>query len=129
MPLTGEVFTVDEGLVRAAAASRVQRFDAAAVFQSAFAIDAAYEGGASAVAVDGVVRCGVCGDRGQRRSPCSGEVHAGVTGVRRVRAYALDVGELETSISPGAQVAVDPVDGTVYVTATDVMTGRRSSKL
>lgn len=113
MPLTGEVFTADDGVGQSGSASRVQRFDAAGGFQSAFAIDAAYEGGVSAIAVDGSGFGAVYVATG---------LNGGVPAVVKytldgVKTYALDVGSSETAISPAPQVAVDPVDGTVYVTA------------
>lgn len=116
MPSTGEVFTVDYGQGVSSATARVQRFTAAGVFQAAFPLDPSYEGGPTAIAADAggfgavYVATGVVGAGG-----VPSVVKYSAAGVK---AYALDVGSSGVSINAGAQVAVDPVDGTVYATAT-----------
>jgi hypothetical protein len=114
MPSTGEVFTVDAAQHnRPTTVPRVQRFSADGVFQSAFALDPSYEGGATGLAVDPTGSGAVYVATGR-----NGGVPAVVKySAAGVKAYALDVGSSGVSINPGAQVAVDPVDGTVYVTA------------
>jgi hypothetical protein len=111
MPSTGEVFTADEGTN--GPGPRLKRFDGAGIFQSAFALDGAYQGGVSGLAVDG---------GGSGAVYVATGFNGGVPSVVKyslagVKLYALDVGIPGTSISPKPQVAVDPVDGTVYVTA------------
>jgi hypothetical protein len=94
---------------------RVERFDASGVFVSSFSIDAAAANSGTQLAVD---------------SAGAGSVYVS-TGAGSVLkyslagtlVYALNVGGSETSINPGAGVAVDPGTGTVYVTATDTNTG------
>jgi hypothetical protein len=117
MPSTGEVYTVDAAQATGPPQPRVQRFSADGVFMSRFAINPSYEGGASGLAVDAG----------------SGAVYVatGVNGglfptvvkytAAGVEDHALNVGVSGTSINPSAQVAVDPVDGTVYVTVTDAL--------
>jgi hypothetical protein len=114
MPSTGDVYTVDEAQTNQPVSSpRVQRFNSNGVFVSAFATDPSYQGGFSALAVDS-----------------SGAVYAatgfngGVPSVVKYTAagvvdYVLDASGSGTMIRANPQVAVDPVDGTVYVTATD----------
>jgi len=119
MPSTGEVFTADNGQGVSGATPRVQRFDAAGVFQSRFALDPSYEGGVTGLAVDPTGFGAVYVATGE-----NGGVPAVVKySLAGVKAYALDVGVSGVSINAGARVAVDPVDGTVYVTATDTNTG------
>jgi len=107
MPSTGEVFAVDEG--------RVQRFSEDGVFQSAFALDPSFQGGVSSAAADPTGSGAIYVATGE---------NGGVPSVVKystagVQAYALDTSGTGTSINGNAQVAVDPADGTVYVTATN----------
>jgi hypothetical protein len=108
---TGDVLTIDGSYVGVA---RVQRFDAAGVVQDSFPIEPPFAPAqANDIAVD----------------PGSGAVYVSTLrneGEPVVLKYnaagdppqVLDVAGSGTSINFGAQVAVDPVDGTVYVTAT-----------
>jgi sugar lactone lactonase YvrE len=107
MPSTGEIFTVETG-------QRVQRFSADGVFETAFATDPAYYS-SSAVAVDPVGSGAVYVATVRVSDNVPAVVKYSTVGVF---AYALDVGNSGTTINSNA-LAVDPVDGTVYVTATD----------
>lgn len=107
MPSTGEVFTVD-----AAIPARAQRFSADGVFSTALTLGP-LSFAASGIAVDSggsgavYVATNVSGDGPSvRKYSLAGSL-----------AYAL--GRPGASIQPGAKVAVDPADGTVYVTAID----------
>ncbi len=101
--LSGEVFVADS--------SRMQSFSAEGVFASAFALDGSFEGGVSAIAVDssgaGAVYVATGANGG---TPSVAKYSAGAL------SYTLDAGST-TAIDPGARVAVDPADGTVYATA------------
>lgn len=101
---SGEVVAVDE--------ARVQRFSAAGVFASSFFLDPSFQGGVSSAAVDpsGAVYVAT-GFNGGVPSVVKYGAAGGVV-------YGLDASGSATSINAGAQVAVDPADGTVYVTAT-----------
>jgi hypothetical protein len=129
MSSTGEVFTADEGQNATDTALRVQRFSADGVFQSKFAIDPLYPvlGG---LAVDargsGAVYLAVGRNDGVQIGRVLKYSASGVF------AYELDASGLgasagvsinDASPPPGSTVspvgmAVDPVDGTVYVSAT-----------
>jgi hypothetical protein len=110
---SGDVFAIDGSYV-SGGAPRVQRFDAAGVVQDSFAIEPPFAPATeNDIAVD----------------PGSGAVYVSTLrneGEPVVLKYnaagdppqVLDVSGSGTSINFGAQVAVDPVDGTVYVTAT-----------
>jgi hypothetical protein len=107
MPSTGEVFTAED--------HRVQRFSAAGVFGSAFPLDPSYEGGVTGLAADPAGFGAIYVATG-----FNGGVPTVVKySVAGVKLYALDVGSSGVSIIHGAQVAVDPADGTVYVTVTN----------
>jgi hypothetical protein len=82
------------------------------VFASSFLLDSSYQGGVSSAAVDasGAVYVAT-GFNGGVPSVVKYGAAGGVV-------YALGASGSGTSINAGAQVAVDPVDGTVYVTAT-----------
>ncbi len=101
--LSGEVFVADS--------SRMQSFSAEGVFASAFALEPSFDGGVSAIAVDsggaGAVYVATGANGG---TPSVAKYSAGAL------AYTLDAGST-TAIDPGARVAVDPADGTVYATA------------
>ena len=118
MASTGEVFTADAGGGSQGIQPRVQRFSADGVFLSRFAIDPSYEGGVSGLAVD---------PRGLGAVYVATGFNGGVPSVVRysttgVKELVLD-GGLGVSINGDPRVAVDPVDGSVYVTATDLSTG------
>jgi hypothetical protein len=99
---------------------RVERFDDAGVFVSAFSIDGAIYSSPNALAVDpagaGAVYISAV-DNGTGGGAVLKYSAAGAF------AYALDASSSGTTINPGASVAIDPVDGTVYVAATDSNTG------
>ncbi len=101
--LSGEVFVADS--------SRMQSFSAEGVFASAFALEPSFDGGVSAIAVDssgaGAVYVATGANGG---TPSVAKYSAGAL------SYTLDAGST-TGIDPGARVAVDPADGTVYATA------------
>jgi hypothetical protein len=117
---TGDVYVADPfnvDSVSSAAAPRVERFDAAGVFQSEFAIDAGTysapgavavgpSGGSDVVYVGAVVTAGAVGAVLRYST-------AGVAGVPLSSA-----GSGSAFANPVA-VAADPVDGTVYVSAVD----------
>ncbi len=114
-----EVFTAEAGQGSQTTHPRVQRFTADGVFVSSFLLDASYEGGVSGLAVD---------PRGAGAVYVATGLNGGVPSVVKysvagVKAYALDVGVSEVSINSAPRVAVDPVDGTVYVTASDPSRG------
>jgi hypothetical protein len=119
MASTGEVFTVDAGIRPGVATPRVQRFGADGVFTSALAIDPMYNIiGPLAVDPAGVGAVYVSANR----DPGLGVVvkySADDGGF----AYELDASTSGTTLnSPlygAAPVAVDPVDGTVYATASN----------
>jgi hypothetical protein len=111
MQSSGEVFASDP--YRGGGGARVQRFDASGTFVSAFSMPVGYST-PSALATD---------------SGGGGSVYVSATGVSGgavlklsaagAFAYALDVGSSGVTIASGARVAVDPVDGTVFVPATN----------
>jgi len=111
MPSTGEVFAADSPL-----AARVQRFSADGVFADAFALDPSLDGRVSGLAVDptGLGAFYVATGLGGLSAPAVTKYS-----LAGVKAYALDVGGSGVSLNPGARVAVDPVDGTVFVTVTN----------
>ena len=109
---TGDVFTLDGG-------RRVQRFDAGGVVQDSFSIQAGYGPTALAVGPGGVVYVLAWG----------GDAGAPPT-LLRYTGSGTPMGEIDGVLAglslnvPGynsgcGAVAVDPVDGTVYVSATD----------
>jgi hypothetical protein len=118
MASTGEVFTADAGAGSQTTHPRVQRFSADGTFVSSFALDSPNEVGASGLAVDpsglGAVYVATGFDGG-----IPVVVKYSITGAKEL---VLD-GGLAVSINPNPHVAVDPVDGTVYATATDIATG------
>ena len=112
MSSTGEVFTADDGQGVSDSESRVQRFDATGEFQSKFALDPTFLGGVSGIGVGGGAVYVATGANG-------GDPAVVKYSLAGVRQYVLDVGSSVVSINQNAQVAVDPVDGTVYVTVTN----------
>jgi hypothetical protein len=123
MPSTGEVFTTDAAQV-GGAMPRVQRFSAEGVFQSSFAIEAPYNDYPGPVAVDSAGSGAVYVSTRRPRSdedpfPIAVVVKYSVGGAF---AYELDAATSGTTINAAingpAPMAVDPVDGTVYVSAT-----------
>jgi hypothetical protein len=117
---TGDVYVADPfnlDSVSSAAAPRVERFDAAGVFQSEFAIDAGTYSAPGAVAVGpssggDVVYVGAVQTAGAVGAVLRYST-AGVAGVPLSSA-----GSGSAFANPVA-VAADPVDGTVYVSAVD----------
>ena len=112
---SGGVFTLDGG-------SRVQRFDAGGVVQDSFLIQAGYQAKALAVGSDGLVYVLAWGGDAHPEAPRAG--------VLRYTTSGTPMGEINGALAglslnvPGynagcGAVAVDPVDGTVYVSATD----------
>ena len=113
---SGDVFTLDGG-------NRVQRFDAGGVVQDSFAIQAGYGSGAAlAVGSGGLVYVLAWGGDAHPEAPRAG--------VLRYTGSGTPMGEIDGVVAglllnvPGVNsgcgaVAVDPVDGTVYVSATD----------
>ncbi len=113
MSSTDQVFAVDAAQANQAAAPRVQRFDATGAFQFAFPLEGVSELGALAVdaaPAGGVYVSGLDSGTG---APLAAKYDA--AGAFQ---YDLDASLSETSINFGP-VAVDPADGTVYVTATN----------
>ncbi len=113
MASTGEVFTADAAQASQATQPRVQRFSADGAFLSRFAIDPSFEGGVSGLAVD---------PRGLGAVYVATGINGGVPSVVKysttgVKELVLDGGP-GVSINGNPRVAVDPVDGSVYVTAT-----------
>jgi hypothetical protein len=124
MPSTGEVFTVDAGRGPFGdGPPRVQRFSAAGGFQSAFAIDSTYNT-VGPIAVDPAGSGAVYVSTNREPSPLAAVVKYSAAGVL---AYELDASTSGTTLNNplfgAAPLAVDPVDGTVYVTATNDSTG------
>jgi hypothetical protein len=120
---TGDVyvadpFNVDSGT--SAAAPRIERFDAAGVFQSEFAIDAGVYSAPGAVAI---------GPSGGSDVVYVGAVST-VAGTGAVLIYSpagvagtpLSSAGSGSSFANPVAVAADPVDGTVYVSAVDAVT-------
>ena len=122
MASTGEVFTVENGQTISSAAPRVQRFSADGVFQSKFAIDPLYPS-IGTLAVDPAGSGAVYVSVGRSDGAEIGRVLK--FSASGVLAYELDVSGSGVSINSflSARLAVDPVDGTVYVTATNTNTG------
>jgi hypothetical protein len=117
MASTGEVLTADAAQTGQTTQPRVQLFSAAGVFESRFALDGSYDGGVSGLAVD---------PGGAGAAYVATGANGGVPSVVKyslagVKEHALDVGVSGVSIVPNPHVAVDPVDGTVYVTVTDAL--------
>jgi hypothetical protein len=110
MASTGEVFTADANQRSQTGQPRVSRFTAAGVFEFRFDLDSGYNGPIAIVVWLGLVFVAM------RRND----------GVPVVLKYTVDgvlVGELDVGVSgvtinSGPGLAVDPVDGTVYVAAT-----------
>lgn len=118
MASTGEVFTVDYGQSASSLAPRVQRFSADGVFQSKFAIDPQYPEIAG-LAVDPTGLGSVYVAVGRNDGTQIGRVLK--YSASGVLAYELDASGSGVSINnveSSPPLAVDPVDGTVYVTAT-----------
>jgi hypothetical protein len=116
MASTGEVFTADAGSGSQATRPRVQRFSADGTFASSFALDPGYAQ-PSAVAVNlGSVYVAIL-RRGDGASVVLKYAAGGVF------VSELDVGVSGVSINSAPALAVDPVDGTVYVSATDPVSG------
>jgi hypothetical protein len=116
---SGDVFASDQGYSGAGVSSpRVERFDAAGAFQSAFVVDPAAYSTLGAVAVDSA------GAGGRYVTALTLSTGAPVVlkySEAGVFDYALDASSSGTTINSGAAVAVDPSNGTVYATATDSM--------
>jgi hypothetical protein len=115
---SGDVFVGDPGHTLGDGTTpdpRIERFDASGAFVSSFAIDAAAFGSATQLAVD------PAGSGSVYVSTGAGSVVKYSLG--GLLAYALNTGGSGTSINPGANVAVDPGTGAVYVAATDTNTG------
>ena len=110
MASTGDVFALDGS----SGGARVQQFDAVGVAQGSFAIDQSHEA-ANAVAV------GPAGAVYVRTLVPFGPTMVLKYSVSGVFAYALDVGGsgISVNFSECAGLAVDPVDGTVFVAGTD----------
>jgi hypothetical protein len=117
---TGDVYVADPfnlDSVSSAAAPRVERFDAAGVFQSEFAIDAGVYSAPGAVAVgpsggSDVVYVGAV----QTAGAVGAVLRYSTTGVAGTPLSSAGSGS--TFANPVA-VAADPIDGTVYVSAVD----------
>jgi hypothetical protein len=115
MASTGEVFTADMGQGATGPAPRVQRFSADGVFQSAFPLTNIPEnGGMTSVAVDPAGFGAVYVSTGFN----GGTILVNKYSASGVFAYSLGFSGSGVVQGAGAQVAVDPVDGMVYVTAT-----------
>jgi hypothetical protein len=119
---SGDVLTADEGQGVTSSAPRVQRFSQAGAFASAFLLDSSYAGGISSIAVD---------PAGPGAVYVATGFNGGVPSVAKYTATGVSAGTLvdvldpglTTSVNAGAQVAVDPANGTVYATAIDNTTG------
>ncbi len=116
---SGDVFTVDAGQGVGVPVPRVQRFSDVGVFASRFAIGSLYNA-AGSVAVDPAGEVYVSANRYVDGAPLGAVVKLGADGTF---AYELDgPGSGTTFNNPlfgVAPVAVDPVDGSVFVAATD----------
>jgi hypothetical protein len=117
MAANGDVFTADEGrdYSEGGLAPRVQRFDAAGNFQSKFALDAEARNGVSGLAVYG----GGAGAAYVVTGRSGGDPTVTRYNLMGVKAYTLNVGASGVSINGSSQVAVDPANGTVYVTVNE----------
>jgi hypothetical protein len=118
-PSNGDVVISDPGHVDAGGnpAPRIERFDAAGVFQGEFAIDPALYFAPSTVAID----------------PTDGSIYVAALDASNgagvilkysssgAFAYALNPTASNTNL--GSQFGVDPIDGTVYVSASDPAIG------
>jgi hypothetical protein len=120
IPATDEVVTLDRGQGEVSSAPRVQRFSADGVFASAFTIDPQFNA-LGHVAGDSAGAVYVPTNRDPVISSVQKYSAAGVL------EYELDASGSDTSVNNPlflpARVAVDPVDGTVYVAATQNTTG------
>lgn len=118
MPSTGEVFTADAGQGSSATAPHVQRFSAAGVVQSGFAIGSPYNAVGS-VAVDAAGSGAVYVATNREPSPFPAVVKFSMDGEV---VYELDASTSGTTINNpvfgAAPLAVDPANGTVHVAAT-----------
>jgi hypothetical protein len=114
---SGDVLAIDGMYV---GVPRVQRFDAAGVVQDSFLIEVPYAPAPeSDIAVDpgsGAVYVSTQRDQDPGQPVVVKYTVAGVAA--HAQPLELDVAASGTSINSPAQVAVDPVDGMVYVTAT-----------
>jgi hypothetical protein len=118
---TGDIFVSDPGHtdINGAPAPRIQRFDAAGVYQSEFAIDPALYASPGALAIDpagaATVYAGAIDNATQTGAvlPYSA---AGVLGT------ALNASGSGTTFANPVAIAVDPADGTVFVSAIDSTT-------
>jgi sugar lactone lactonase YvrE len=121
---TGDVFVSDPGHVdpvdQVTAVPRVEVFDAAGAFLSDFAIDVAAYSSPGAVAIDGSGASDVVYVGAVENATATGAVlrfsPAGVAGV------PLDATGSGSMFANPVAVAVDPSDGTVYVSAIDSTT-------
>jgi hypothetical protein len=119
MPSTGEVFTLDSGLdAIGSPAPRVQRFNAAGEFQSAFPVEAPYNN-VGPIAVGPAGSGAVYVSTNREPSPLAAVVKYSAAGEFAYELNATASGTtINNPLSGAAPLAVDPVDGTVYVTAT-----------
>jgi hypothetical protein len=118
MPSTGDVFTADTNDVT----PRVQRFNAAGVFQAQFAVGATYRP-IGAIAVDsagsGAVYASVNRDPLQQPVAVIAKYSAAGMPLYELNASGTGTTLSDPVLVASPPVAVDPVDGSVYVTATD----------
>ncbi len=112
--LSGEVFTADSGEDSGSPHPRLQRFDATGTVQAAFLVESLIEPGA--VAVDSATEGGVYVTG---LIPATGAPEVAKYSPAGAFQYDLDASLSETSFNFGSLVAVDPSNGTVYVTATN----------
>jgi hypothetical protein len=119
---TGDVFVSDPGHADSGGgfAPRIERFDAAGVFQGEFAVDPALYGSPGALAIDpagsATVYVGAF-DNTTFSATVLTYSAAGVAGL------PLSPAGSDTTFANPVAVAVDPSDGTVFVSASDSVTG------
>jgi len=119
---TGDVFALDSArTVAGLAAPRVERFDAAGDFQSAFEIDGTLMSSPTALGIDpagsGSIYVGGFDNVGQTSATVFKYSLAGAF------EYAVSSTATGTSFPYPSVLAVDPTDGTLYVSATSEATG------
>jgi hypothetical protein len=118
---SGDLFVADPGhmLGDGSPDPRVERFDGAGLFESAFSVDGSAYGGLSGLAVDS--------SGGGAVYVSAAELATGAGAVLKytsagVFVHGLDASTSGTTINGGSPIAVDPADGSVYAIATDTST-------
>ena len=120
-PSTGDVFAVDGGHTDGAggALPRIERFDLSGAYQGSIAVNPGSYQSLQGIVVDDAGSGAVyLSALDANFSPVVVKYSAA-----GVLLYQLDPGVSGTSLGFPAQMAVDPVDGTLYVSATDTASG------